>query len=119
LYSVTRLGNLGVIENLVKHGADINALNKDGGFPLICAIRFGHVDIAKFLIKHGADIDLQTSNGDTPLGVALRSRSSGELVDLLLNKGARDPGLKEILEEIESGSDSGSDYSDQTIVGDR
>ena len=43
--------NLGLIKNLVEHGADVN---KPKQLNLYSAARFGHEEVVKYLLEHGA-----------------------------------------------------------------
>ena len=66
-----------VLEILVKHGADVNAVANGGsahGTPLMVAVRMTRINAAKFLLKHGAEVDKAIDTECvTPLHVALKS----------------------------------------------
>ena len=55
---------------LIKHGADINNQNKNGGTLLMEAILFRHMELVDLLLYHGADILLRTEDGMNALMVA-------------------------------------------------
>lgn len=61
------VGDLGIVELLLRHGADPSLCNVFGDTPLITAITHNHVDIAYVLLKHGAAVDQSNSAGITPL----------------------------------------------------
>ena len=52
---------------LLKHGADINAQNKDQNTPLHLAGWYKHKSIIELLVEQGAEIDLKEYRGATPL----------------------------------------------------
>jgi len=45
------------VECLVKHGADINKINKNGETPINYAIYRKDFDIKRYLLNHGAYIN--------------------------------------------------------------
>jgi len=78
---------------LVAKGADLNAKNKLGYTPLLCAIGRDQIPLAKFLVEKGCDvnctIDVPGRNkGLTPLHAAVGTGYT-EMVDLLAGKGAK------------------------------
>lgn len=104
-------GHLGVVEELITAGADLEARSKVrpmlmfadatnggafdqgvtenlGGYSaLLFAARNGHTNVAAALLAAGADIDGQAGNGTSPLVVATHSGHT-ELALLLLREGA-------------------------------
>lgn len=88
--------DLAEIENILRAGANSNAINKAdmlcddlGGSVLANAVSTRNVPLVKLLLAHGADANIRDSqNGYTPLDYAVR-RNSEELVALLLDNGAR------------------------------
>lgn len=92
-------GRTGIIEILLKHGADINAADDDGKTPLMHAAQMGHPDMLAFLLDNGADIHAETLNGLTVLRFATlhksNTRNQGrmperkkEAIRLLVDRGA-------------------------------
>ena len=51
---------------LIKHGADINAQNKDGWTPLREACFRGHFEATELLLKAGADMEIKCDGGIGP-----------------------------------------------------
>lgn len=81
-------GRLKMVEMLVDHGADVEAVSEQqGSRALHLAAQFGHADIAALLIKEGANTDAGDSHHNTPLH---RAAKEGHLyvVRLLLEQGA-------------------------------
>eukprot|EP01083_Nonionella_stella_P152568 489251_1 len=76
------------VEFLLKHGADINALNNDGQTPLTYAASRGHEsleDKMRYIIQKGADISIVAKNGKTALDYCIENRPEKwkELIALL------------------------------------
>ena len=82
-------GHSGVIDILLKSGADPNIELKDGRRALMLASEKGHSEV---LLKRGADPNIQKKNGWTALMSACKN-SHSEVVQLLLNGGA-DPNIQ-------------------------
>jgi ankyrin repeat protein len=79
-------GDTVIVEELLKRGADANAVQTDKKIPLlILAIR--HLSILVLLVTHGADVNLTDSSGATPLYRASQENRT-EAVQFLLSKGA-------------------------------
>ena len=58
-----------IVELLLEHGANPNAVTSDGATPLHCAFQYCAFEIAKLLIKGGADVTMRTSDGQSPFEV--------------------------------------------------
>ena len=66
LNTAAEMCNFGkVTEILLKHGADVNTVNKEGYTPIMHSIRFGHEDQFDMLMKCGADIYMKNIDGHT------------------------------------------------------
>jgi uncharacterized protein len=77
---------------LLEHGADANAVEKDGWPLLMYAAGEGKLEIVKLLLKHGAQVNSQDAFRTTPLMLAAEGKHS-EVVRLLLQCHA-DPNLQ-------------------------
>ena len=73
---------------LIHRGAEIHAESCCGYSPLHCAAYNPNPDVAAVLLDNGAEIDATDSNGCTPLHFAAREDRRGEVVRLLLDRGA-------------------------------
>jgi ankyrin repeat protein len=102
--------SLGIIENLIRDGADVNAvfnipvyhpyapsLDEENTLLHYASGPSCNVEIADILINNGASIDAKNINGDTPLHLASKYGCTS-LVELLLNSRA----------DINSRNDSGN-----------
>lgn len=82
-----RNNHLEVLEFLLDHGADVNAVIDDSWTPLHLAIRYGSSEGVRMLMDHGADVRLTPKQNSSPLTVALNYKLM-KIVPLLLQKGA-------------------------------
>ncbi|CAH0554463.1 unnamed protein product [Brassicogethes aeneus] len=78
-------GMLPVVEVLLQHKADINAVSDTGSTPVRSACFMTHLEIVKYLVMHGADINRPNYNGGTCL---INSVQSAPLCFFLLESGA-------------------------------
>ena len=60
----------------VKLGAHIDAANRDGSTPLMCAARFGRLQTARMLLELGADFRHCGNDGENVLDKAARGPPS-------------------------------------------
>jgi ankyrin repeat protein len=78
-------GHYAIVEALIDGGAEVNALDREGGTPLMYAVTYGQTSIAKLLLDRGADVD-----GGAPGSSLSKSAKRGHLAifKLLLESGA-------------------------------
>ena len=88
-------GDIPVLEALLAHGADPNAVFAENGeTPLHAVARAWDAPLAQAMVKHGADISRQRADGRTPYAVAELSGNRG-MAEWLLAQGAA-PELSEV-----------------------
>lgn len=84
-------GNIALIDLLVRHGADINARDKDNETPLILASRWNEQQAVRKLLELGATRDNRDNGGMTALFRAAMDNRA-EVVGILADAGA-DPNV--------------------------
>ena len=85
-------GNEGVINLLLKHGADVNAKAAGANRPLLLAARQGHRQAVARLLLADADVDMKNAQGNTALMLAAGNGHSN-VVKVLLEHNAN-PSLR-------------------------
>ena len=63
-------GQLAIVQECVRRGADVKAKDEDNPTPLHDASAGGHYDIAKLLLEQGAQVTARDADGDSPLHLA-------------------------------------------------
>jgi CubicO group peptidase (beta-lactamase class C family) len=86
-YLAVLQGNLDVVKQHIKAGADLNKKDQYGSTPLIIAATFGRVEVAEALITAGANLNIPDNLGSTPLHIAAFFCYKA-IVEALLDKGA-------------------------------
>ncbi|MHB2015539.1 MAG: ankyrin repeat domain-containing protein [Candidatus Xenobia bacterium] len=89
--------NNDAIELLLKHGAQIDAVDAEHRTPLMTAITWGNAPSAILFIERGADVNLPDAYGNTPLHVAKLLPEMKDVVALLRRHGARDEGQSSLV----------------------
>ena len=91
MHAAVQNGHLELVEELLKHGADVNMLSDSAlgkaSIPLHVATNNGHEEVAKLLISHGADVNALDESGKTPIFYATKNASL-KMTKLLLNNKA-------------------------------
>ena len=65
LHHATRNGDLEIVKQLVRGGADVNVVADQGHFPLYCAAGHGHAETTRYLVENGADLHARLADGKT------------------------------------------------------
>lgn len=79
-----RDGNLDKVLELLRNGADLNAMDEYGNTPLICASRNGHLEVVRvFLNEGGVNVNAKGECDNTALIVACLKRHSEVICALL------------------------------------
>jgi len=88
---VARKGKVGMLEMLIKAGAEIDNARLPVKSPLLAASECGYHEIVKMLLEAGADINMHWAGWDVPVGnLALNTaakRGFHEIVKLLVEAG--------------------------------
>ena len=89
LHSAVCNRNIAIVEYLLKHGANINAVDCNNWTSLhfACFDRHGHIAIVECLLKYGADVHSKDNGSSTPLHHAVYSGHIA-IVECLLKHGA-------------------------------
>lgn len=90
LHKACKNGQLDMVSELIKNGADVNAKDAAGWTPLHDVAGFsGNIDIVRLLIENGADVNAETIFWkDTPVSMAwVKGRK--DVVKLLKNHGGK------------------------------
>lgn len=88
LYAAARRGNIGIVKQLLRRGADVNHRHAyTGNSPLHAAAMCGSLEIVRLLLDHGAHVDGASKKGFTALHVAVVSDWL-QIAQLLLVRGA-------------------------------
>jgi len=72
LHIAARLGNADIVTLLLKDGANVDAVTKDGATPLHIATKDGHDEVASILIENGASLHSANKKGFSPLHMAAK-----------------------------------------------
>ncbi len=85
-----KLGDARMVKMLLDAGAEPEGANSDGQTALMLAINTGVLPVVEMLIKAGANVNrIEEFRNQTPLmWAATAPRNAGEMVKLLLSKGA-------------------------------
>jgi ankyrin repeat protein len=81
--------NAKLVQILLDHGADINALDAHHNTPLYEAAKRRRLDSVRVLLEHGADVHIRGKGDLTPFQMA-KSQRSTQIAQLLLEHGAKD-----------------------------
>lgn len=82
-------GNTRILTLLLRHGAEVDAVQIRGSTALCLASRRGDLDSVRYLLLNGADPNHVGCQGHTPLSSAIRGISDVRVVSLLIDAGAR------------------------------
>ncbi|WIW00296.1 ankyrin repeat domain-containing protein [Kinneretia aquatilis] len=87
LHSAAALGQVQVVDLLLRHQAEVNAQDWRGLTPLINAVHGGHAQVIERLLKAGARVDVLPAEGPTALLAAVHAGRIA-IVRMLLDAGA-------------------------------
>ena len=78
----------GIMQNLIRHGADVNAKNNTGMTPLMMAAEKGYIELLEVLLTAKADINSKNKAGKSALDLAEKNKHT-HVVERLIKEGAR------------------------------
>lgn len=89
LHTAVERYEIDLVEELLKHGVKVDALNKYTQTPLMEAVLYGNEELTQLLLKYKANTSATDSEGGTPLTYAtyLEIAAPG-LIQLLIDHGA-------------------------------
>ncbi|KAL5499588.1 hypothetical protein EMCRGX_G011033 [Ephydatia muelleri] len=87
LHLASQHGHSEIVRELLKHGANIDAINRYGNTALHLAILGGHMITACVLIEGNANLNIRNQPGNTPLHLCCKAGYI-DLASLLLQNGA-------------------------------
>ncbi|KAK1864970.1 hypothetical protein I4F81_007506 [Pyropia yezoensis] len=90
LHEASELGYTDIAEELLRVGATVDAVDKDGWSPLHWAAKSGHKDVAEKLLRASAAVDAADKYASTPLHQAACSGHKDVAEQLLLSGAAVD-----------------------------
>ena len=73
LHAASKRNHVKVVQSLLKHGADVNALGQWERTPLHMALVWGRLEVGLLLLEHGADVNAKQEDQWTPLHLAARN----------------------------------------------
>ncbi|KAJ1173202.1 hypothetical protein NDU88_005042 [Pleurodeles waltl] len=76
LFLACMLGRIEVIQEMAKHGVDLNQRTPRGYSPIHCAAAWGQLDTLSTMVELGADIVANNFRGEKARDVALRYRKT-------------------------------------------
>ena len=79
--------NTGTIQNMIDHGAHINAMNNDEATPLLLACSIAQAESVELLLSLGADPNIADAVGDTSILSAVDGNCSENTMQNLIDKG--------------------------------
>src|SRR3989339_280336 len=82
LYLACNFNNLGIVEILLKNGANPNTLSNGGQTPLFRACCYENLPIIEILLKYGANPNTPNSTGETPLYRVCNNNALGIVLDI-------------------------------------
>ena len=89
LHQAVRAGcNKQVLQVVIDHGADVNAVNNEGTSALLVACDIGQRECVNVLLRAGADTTIADVSDDTCLHKVLNRECDNETLQMLLDRGA-------------------------------
>ena len=80
--------NKEALQEIISHGANVNAVNKRGRTALLLGCFYRHMDSVRVLLEAGADASIADEEGFSCLHAAVDGRCSTDILQALLDNGA-------------------------------
>ena len=90
LHIACKESDLSLVQTLITHGADLNALDEHGYTPVMIAVECGNCELVELLHDYGCDINVTASNGWSLLHIAV-SEGHTEIFEMLVSKFGMSP----------------------------
>eukprot|EP01134_Creolimax_fragrantissima_P006467 CFRG6467T1 len=87
LHIAAYFGDVGIVSELISHGADLTARSQNGSRPLHLASTLGKLEVVAKLLEHGVDVDKVDRTKSTALHKAV-DKGELEVAELLVGFGA-------------------------------
>ena len=88
LIQAVKTGHPPIVQAFLAKGADVNAVDDNGGPVLVWAVAGGGAEAVRLLLEAGADVNATDADGMTALALS-RRKGRTEIADMLLAAGAR------------------------------
>jgi ankyrin repeat protein len=88
LAEAAKLGDLGLVKQLLDAGANVESPNGDGETALMLAALIGALDVAKLLVERGADVNAKEAWRDQTALMWAVDGNFPELTQFLVDSGA-------------------------------
>jgi len=84
-----RDARMAVLSVLLGAKPEVNKVFPDGGAPLHFAVAFGTEEVVKVVLEARANVNVRAKQWETPLHMAAVTDATGEMIQLLLERGAK------------------------------
>lgn len=88
LFMAARNGDAAMLNLLLEHGAEVNAVSSNGTIPLMMAAASGEVDAVRALLDKGADVDAVEATNEQTAVMFAAALNRADVIGLLAEHGA-------------------------------
>jgi len=107
LHQAAHAGEEGVLEELLEHKADVNAVCKDGCSALMYASAQGFTDVIDLLFSYGGLVGIVDRDGDNAHKVARNDKTKSLVAKLTLDEKNGVPRVPKVVEEVSDKEEKG------------